>query len=368
VQNDVLKEYVARGTYIYPPAASLRIITDLFAYCREELPRWNAISVSGYHIREAGSTAVQEVAFTCANGIAYLEAARAAGLPVGDVASRISFFFNAHNNLLEEVAKFRAARRVWAGVMKRRFEVNDERAMQLRFHAQTGGSTLTAQQPQNNIARVALQALAAVLGGAQSLHTNSMDEALGLPTEEAATIALRTQQILAHETGVADTVDPLGGSYGIEALTLAIEERVLTYLDTIDEMGGMVCAIEKGYPQREIQEAAYRYQREMERGERIVVGVNRFAVDDGDTEGPRIPIQRIESRLEDEQRARVRAFKERRHGAAAESALVELERAARGGDNLMPWILRAVEAHTTAGEIADRLRAAFGTYRPHAWV
>jgi methylmalonyl-CoA mutase N-terminal domain/subunit len=276
VQNDVLKEYMARGTYIYPPAASLRIATDLLAYCRAKLPRWNAISVSGYHIREAGSTAVQEVAFTFANGIAYLEAAKEAGEPAEEIAAQISFFFNAHNNFLEEIAKFRAARRLWARIMKERFGARKERAMQMRFHAQTGGSTLTAQQPENNIARVAMQALAAVLGGAQSLHTNGMDEALALPTEKAATIALRTQQILAHESGVADTVDPLGGSYSIESLTSAIEERVRDYLKRIDDLGGTVRAIETGFQQKEIQEAAYLHQKKVGSGDRAIVGVTRF--------------------------------------------------------------------------------------------
>jgi len=368
VQNDVLKEYVARGTYIYPPVASLRIATDLFAYCRQTLPRWNAISVSGYHIREAGSTAVQELAFTFANGIAYLEAARGAGLPVEDIAGQISFFFNAHNNVLEEVAKFRAARRIWAGIMKERFGARSERAMQLRFHAQTGGSTLTAQQPENNIARVAVQALAAVLGGAQSLHTNGMDEALSLPTEKAATIALRTQQILAHESGVSDTVDPLGGAYAVEALTTAIEERVTAYLRRIDELGGTVRAIETGFQQREIQEAAFRHQQAVERGETIVVGVNRFTDQPGEPAGGSVPLQKIDPRLEEEQRARLAAFKARRDGAAAESALAAVEAAARGADNLLPLIVRAIEARATLGEIADRLRGVFGVHRPAARV
>jgi methylmalonyl-CoA mutase N-terminal domain/subunit len=368
VQNDVLKEYVARGTYIYPPAASLRIATDLFAYCRETLPRWNAISVSGYHIREAGSTAVQEVAFTFANGIAYLEAAREAGLPVDEIAGQISFFFNAHNNFLEEVAKFRAARQTWARIMQERFGAKSERAMQMRFHAQTGGSTLTAQQPENNVARVAVQALAAVLGGAQSLHTNGMDEALALPTERAATVALRTQQILAHESGTADTVDPLGGSYAIEALTAAIEERVHDYLKTIDALGGTVRAIEAGYQQKEIQEAAFRHQQAVDRGDKVIVGVNRFVEEVRPGEGPSIPIQTIDPRLEDDQRARLCAFKERRDGAAVRAALEALERAARGRDNLLPLMVRAVEARATLGEIADRLRAVFGAYRPAARI
>jgi len=368
VQNDVLKEYIARGTYIFPPASSLRVATDLFAYCRDALPRWNAISISGYHIREAGSTAVQEVAFTFANGIAYLEAARAASLPVEEIAGQISFFFNAHNNILEEIAKFRAARRVWARIMKERFKVKDERAMQMRFHAQTGGSTLTAQQPENNVARVALQALAAVLGGAQSLHTNSMDEALGLPTERAATVALRTQQILAHESGVGDTVDPLGGSYHLEALTSSIEERVLAYLLKIDEQGGTIRAIESGFQQREIQEAAFRHQRQVDEGSRVIVGVNRFKDEEAEPRGPSIPVQKIDPRLEEEQKARLLAFKRGRASGAVESALASIEEAARSGSNLLPHIVRAVEAHATLGEISDRLRAVFGSYRPAARV
>ncbi len=368
VQNDVLKEYVARGTYIYPPAASLRIISDLFAYCRRELPRWNAISVSGYHIREAGSTAVQEIAFTFANGIAYLEAAREHGIEVEAIAGQMSFFFNAHNNFLEEIAKFRAARRLWARIMKERFGAGSERAMQMRFHAQTGGSTLTAQQPENNVARVALQALAAVLGGAQSLHTNGMDEALALPTEKAATIALRTQQILAYESGVADTVDPLGGAYALEALTDTIETKAVAYLEAIDRMGGTVRAIEAGYQQREIQEAAFRAQQAIDTGETIIVGVNRFADEERSDGGPSIPILKIDPRLEAGQRARLAAFKARRDAAAAEAALAAVERAARGKDALLPVILAAVEARATLGEIADRLRAVFGSYRPVATI
>ncbi|HKN46562.1 MAG TPA: methylmalonyl-CoA mutase family protein [Candidatus Polarisedimenticolia bacterium] len=366
VQNDVLKEYIARGTYIYPPAASLRIASDIFAYCRSDLPSWNAISVSGYHIREAGSTAVQEVAFTCANGIAYLEAARKAGLPVEEIAGQMSFFFNAHNSFLEEVAKFRAARRIWARVMRERFGVLSERAMQMRFHAQTGGSTLTAQQPENNIARVAVQALAAVMGGAQSLHTNGMDEALALPTEKAATIALRTQQILAHETGAGDTVDPLGGSYAIEALTSAVEARARVYLEAIDKMGGTVKAIEAGYQEREIQEAAYRHQQAVERQEAVIVGVNRFADGGEGAGGATIPIQKIDPGSEEEQRSRLAAFKRERDSARAAAGLAEVERAARGGENLMPPILEAVERRATLGEIADRLRAVFGVYRAAA--
>jgi len=364
VQNDVLKEYIARGTYIYPPAASLRLATDIFAWCHREMPRWNAISVSGYHIREAGSTAAQEVAFTFANGIAYLEAARDKGLKVEGIAGQISFFFNAHNNLLEEIAKFRAARRLWAKIMRERFSAQGDRARQLRFHAQTGGSTLTARQPEINIARVALQALMAVLGGAQSLHTNGMDEALGLPTEKAATIALRTQQILACETGVADTVDPLGGSYALEAITSALEAKAQEYLAAIDRMGGTVRAIETGFQQREIQEAAFKTQLELERGDRVVVGLNRFTEDTpAPGEGSSIPIHRIDERLESAQRERVRAVRARRDPAACDAALAAVERSARGDENLMPSILRAVEASATVGEISDRLRLAFGAYR-----
>jgi len=368
VQNDVLKEYIARGTYVYPPAASLRIATDVFAWCREVLPRWNAISVSGYHIREAGATAVQEVAFTFANGIAYLEAVRDAGLPIEEIAGQMSFFFNAHNGFLEEIAKFRAARRVWARIMKERFKARSERAMQMRFHAQTGGSTLTAQQPHNNVARVAVQALAAVLGGAQSLHTNAMDEALALPTERSATVALRTQQILAHESGVADTIDPLGGSYALEALTTGIEERARAYLARIDALGGTVKAIETGFQQKEIQEAAFRYQKEIDAGARVIVGVNRFQDEGGEGAAPSVPIQKIDPRIEEEQRARLAAFKERRERAAVDAALASVERAARGGENLLPGILQAVETRATLGEISDRLRAVFGSYRPASGV
>lgn len=368
VQNDILKEYIARGTYIYPPGPSLRLVTDLFAWCREKMPRWKAISVSGYHIREAGSTAVQEVAFTLANGIAYLDAAREAGLPVEEIAGQMSFFFNAHNNFLEEVAKFRAARRVWARIMRERFGATVDRAMQLRFHAQTGGSTLTAQQPENNVARVALQALMAVLGGAQSLHTNSMDEALGLPTEKAATIALRTQQILAHESGVADTVDPLGGAYGIEALTTEIEARAVDYLREIDSRGGPVRAIESGYQQREIQDAAYSYQQALESGDKVIVGVNRYVAGAGGQQEGGIPILKIHPRLEQLQKDKLASFRQRRDDAAARAALDVIEQAARGRDNLMPLIVDAVEARATLGEISDRLRAVFGTHRPMAAV
>ena len=364
VQNDVLKEYIARGTYIYPPEGSLRIATDIFAWGREAMPRFNVISVSGYHIREAGATAAQEIAFTFANGLAYLEAARERGLPVEEIAGQISFFFNAHNNFLEEIAKFRAARRLWGRLLERRFAVTSPKARLLRFHAQTGGSTLTAQQPENNVARVAVQALAAVLGGAQSLHTNGMDEALALPTEKAATIALRTQQILAHETGCADTVDPFGGAYALEACTDRLEAEAVRYLEAIDRQGGTVRAIEAGYQQKEIQEAAYRAQQQMEKGERIVVGVNRY--DDGAASPgePAIPVLRVDPALEEAQRERVRALKARRDAAAAGAALDAVERAARGRDNLMPRLVAAVEARATLGEISDRLRAVFGAYQP----
>jgi methylmalonyl-CoA mutase N-terminal domain/subunit len=364
VQNDVLKEYIARGTYIYPPEGSLRIATDLFAWGREAMPRFNVISVSGYHIREAGATAAQEIAFTFANGIAYLEAAKARGLPIAEIAGQISFFFNAHNNFVEEIAKFRAARRLWGRLMERRFGVTDPRARVLRFHAQTGGSTLTAQQPENNIARVAVQALAAVLGGAQSLHTNGMDEALALPTEKAATIALRTQQILAHETGVVDTVDPFGGAWALEASTDRLEAEAMRYLEAIDRIGGTVRAIESGYQQKEIQEAAYRTQQQTERGERIVVGVNRWQETGAAAGEPAIPTLRVDPALEEGQRERVRALKAGRDQAAARAALEAVERAARGRDNLMPLLVAAVEARATLGEISDRLRAAFGAYAP----
>jgi methylmalonyl-CoA mutase N-terminal domain/subunit len=360
VQNDVLKEYMARGTFIYPPRASLRIATDIFAYCRDHLPRWNSISVSGYHIREAGSTAAQEIAFTLANGIAYLEAARDAGLDVDEIAPRISFFFNAHNDLLEEVAKFRAARRLWARIVRDRFSAKEPRSMLLRFHVQTGGSTLTAQQVENNVVRVAYQALAAVLGGAQSLHTNSMEEALSLPTERSVTVALRTQQILAFETGVADTVDPLGGSYCVERLTADLEEAARGYLDRIDRMGGVIPAIETGFVSREIQEAAYRHQLAVESNERIVVGVNRYQA----KEEPPPEIHRDDPAREGEQVRRLKRFKARRRTGPVRGALEEVARRARGKENLLPAILGAVEAGATLGEISDAMREVFGVYRP----
>jgi methylmalonyl-CoA mutase N-terminal domain/subunit len=359
LQNDILKEYIARGTYIYPPAPSLRLVTDIFAFCAREVPNWNTISISGYHIREAGSTAVQEIAFTLADGIAYVEAALAAGLQIDDFAPRISFFFNAHNNLLEEIAKFRAARRLWARIMRHRFNARDPKSMMLRFHTQTAGSSLTAQQPEVNVVRTTIQALAAVLGGTQSLHTNSMDEALALPTEAAARVALRTQQVIAHESGVAETADPLGGSYAIEHLTDEIEAQALEYLKKIEAMGGMLRAIETGYVQREIQESAYRYQKAIETQEQVVVGVNRFQVEE---ETP-VPVLRIDPALEHAQIERVRALRERRDLKAATAALNKLEQAAGTDENLLPRILECVETYATVGEISNTLRRVWGEYR-----
>ncbi len=359
IQNDILKEYIARGTYIYPPAPSLRLVTDTFAFCAREVRNWNMISISGYHIREAGSTAVQEVAFTLSDAIAYVEAALAAGLKIDDFAPRLSFFFNAHNNLLEEVAKFRAARRLWARTMRERFGARDPRSLMLRFHTQTAGSTLTAQQPDVNIVRTAMQALAAVLGGTQSLHTNAMDEALSLPTAEAARLALRTQQVIAHETGVADVVDPLGGCYAIEHLTDEIESRAADYIEKIDAMGGMLRAIETGYVQREIQDAAYDYQRAIETGEQTIVGVNSFRSE----EETALPLLRVNPAIEQAQVERLRALRTRRDAEAAEISLVKLEEAARGTENLLPRILACVEAFVTVGEISHRLRRVWGEYR-----
>jgi methylmalonyl-CoA mutase N-terminal domain/subunit len=361
IQNDILKEYVARGTYIYPPAASMRLVSDSFAFCGRELPRWNTISVSGYHIREAGSDAVQEVAFTLADGIAYVEAARAAGLEVDAFAPRLSFFFNAHANLLEEVAKFRAARRLWARIMRDRFGARDPRSQMLRFHAQTAGSTLTAVEPLNNVARTTVEALAAVLGGAQSVHTNGYDEALALPTEASARVALRTQQILAHESGVAEVVDPLGGAYAVEALTSEIEARASVLIEEIDRRGGMVAAIEAGFPQREIERRAFEHQRAVEEGSRVIVGVNRFADASG---GPPPPLHRPDPALEAAQVARLRALRDGRDDAATRAALADLRGAARGADNVFPALLRAVKARASLGEIADALRDAFGEFRP----
>lgn len=359
IQNDILKEYIARGTYIYPPRPAMRIITDLFSWAGRELPSWNTISVSGYHIREAGSTAAQEVAFTLANAVAYIEAAVEAGLNVDAFAPRISFFFNAHNNFLEEIAKFRAARRLYARIMRDRFRAKDPRSMMLRFHAQTAGSTLTAQQPDNNVVRVTMQALSAVLGGAQSLHTNGRDEALSLPTEESARLALRTQQIIANESGVTSTADPLGGSEHIEHLTDSIEAEAMDYLERIDSMGGTLIAIEKGYIQREIQNAAYDFQRSVDREQTIVVGVNRFRQD----ETASFPAFRLDPNLENQQIERLRNVRAGRSASSVETELAGLEQAARSSDNLMPHIVNCAAAFATVGEIADRLRTVFGEYR-----
>jgi methylmalonyl-CoA mutase N-terminal domain/subunit len=359
LQNDILKEYIARGTYIFPPEPSLRLITDTFAFCAREVPNWNTISISGYHIREAGATAVQEVAFTIADAIAYVEAAIKAGLEVDEFAPRISFFFNAHNNLLEEVAKFRAARRLWARVMRDRFHARDPRSMMLRFHTQTAGSTLTAQQPEVNVVRTTIQALAAVLGGTQSLHTNAMDEALALPTEDTARLALRTQQVLAHESGVADTADPLAGSYAIEELTNEIERRVVDYLDKIDALGGTLHAIESGYIQREIQNSAYEYQKAVESNDAIVVGVNSFQ----NQEERQIQTLRMDPAIEKAQIERLHALRESRDTVASETSLVRLEESARGNENVLPRILDCVEALATVGEISNRLRTVWGEYR-----
>jgi len=361
VQNDILKEYIARGTYIFPPAQALRIITDMFAFANDHLPEWNPISISGYHMREAGCTAVQEVAFTLANAIAYVEAALQAGLDVDRFAPRLSFFFNAHSNFLEEIAKFRAARRMWARIMKDRFHARNPRSMMLRFHTQTAGSTLTAQQPENNIVRTAVQAMAAVMGGTQSLHTNSFDEALGLPTEDAARIALRTQQIIGYETGAPHTIDPLAGSYYIESLTTGVEERANLYLEKIQDLGGTLRAIEKGYIQQEIQNAAYDFQQAVDHLEKVVVGVNRFQTESD--EGKSVTIQRIDPELERKQVERVRALRVRRDKTAWEAAVRKVEEAARSGDNLMPHIVEAVENCVTVGEISDALRRVFGEYK-----
>jgi methylmalonyl-CoA mutase N-terminal domain/subunit len=361
VQNDVLKEYIARGTYIYPPQQAMRIITDVFAWSNENLPEWNTISISGYHMREAGSTAVQEVAFTLGNGIAYVEAAIRAGLDVDQFAPRLSFFFNAHNNFLEEVAKFRAARRMWAKIMRERFKARSPKSWMLRFHAQTAGSTLTAQQPENNIVRTAIQAMAAVLGGTQSLHTNSYDEALALPTEASARIALRTQQVIAFESGAPLTVDPLAGSYYIESLTNEIEKRAADYLEKIEAMGGMLKAIERGYVQQEIQNAAYEYQQAVDRQEAVVVGVNQFQMQGEDEKA--VPIQRIDPALERKQVERLRALRAKRNAETWQAAIRAVEDTARSGDNLMPRILAAVEANATVGEISDAMRKVYGEYK-----
>lgn len=360
IQNDILKEYSARGTYIFPPKPSMRIITDIFSFCSQEVPQWNTISISGYHIREAGSTAVQEVAFTLADGIAYVEAALEAGLDVDEFGPRLSFFFNAHLDFLEEIAKFRAARRLWATIMRDRFKAKDPRSMMMRFHTQTAGCTLTAQQPKNNIVRVAFQALSAVLGGTQSLHTNSMDEAFALPGEEAVQIALRTQQLIGYESGVADTVDPLGGSYYIEELTEEIFTRAKEYIDKIEKLGGAASAIEQGFIQREIQDSAYRYQREIEKGERVVVGVNKFQVEE---ESPK-DLLRVDPAVRISQMERLKRLKSERDNVRVKNILSELKNAAEGKDNLMPIILDAVKDYATLGEICDALRDVFGEYQP----
>ncbi len=358
IQNDLLKEYIARGTYIYPPDASMRIITDIFSYCAEKMPRWNTISISGYHIREAGSDAVQEVAFTLANAVTYVQAAINAGLNVDNFTSRISFFFSAHNNFFEEIAKFRAARKMWATIMKTRFKARDEKSLRMRFHAQTSGSTLTAQQPENNIARVTLQALAAVLGGTQSLHTNSFDEALALPTEESVRIALRTQQIIAHESGVTDTCDPTAGSYYIEFLTKEIEKRAYQYIDKIDELGGSVEAIKKGFFQSEISNRAYEYQREIETGEKIIVGVNKYVQE----EKPVTEILKIKEEMIKQQINRIKEFKNKRDKDKVSSARQRLESATAGSENLMSPIINCVKNSVSLGEISDSLRTVFGSY------
>jgi methylmalonyl-CoA mutase N-terminal domain/subunit len=359
IQNDILKEYIARGTYIFPPAPAMRLITDVFSYCREHIPSWNTISISGYHIREAGATAVQEVAFTLANGKAYVNAALETGLAIDEFAPQLAFFFSVDNNFLEEIAKFRAARRIWGRLMQESYGARDPKSWRLRFHAQTGGSTLTAQQPENNVVRVALQALAAVLGGTQSLHTNSMDEALGLPTEHAVRVALRTQQIIAHESGVADTVDPLGGAYALEHLTDAIERRALEYMASIDTMGGALRAVESGFIQQEIQESAYLAQKAIEARESIVVGVNAFALDQ------KVPIEllQVDPEVEQAQRKSLADLRRRRDSTQVEAHLERLGAAAQAGDNLLPYMIACVEANVTLGEICGRLRSLWGEYQ-----
>ncbi len=359
IQNDILKEYIARGTYIFPPKASMRLVTDTFEFCSKQIPKWNTISISGYHIREAGSTAAQEIGFTLADGIAYTEAALKAGMDVDGFAGRLSFFFNAHNNLLEEVAKFRAARRLWAKIMKERFSAKKEKSLMLRFHTQTGGSTLTAQQPDNNIVRVAIQALSAVLGGTQSLHTNSKEEALALPAEESVRIALRTQQVIAHESGVAQTIDPLAGSYFVEALTDKLEAEAEAYINKIDELGGMTSAIEQGYVQREIQREAYRTQKEIENNECIIVGLNKFTIKE---EAPK-NLLRVDRRIQHEQIKRIETLKARRDNLEVEKNLDELKKACKGSENLMPYIVSAVRAYATLGEICNVMRDVFGEYK-----
>ena len=364
VQNDILKEYIARGTYIYPPQPSMRLITDIFAYCKDVVPQWNTISISGYHMREAGCTAAQEIALTLADGIAYVDAAMSAGLDVDDFAGRLSFFFACHNNFLEEIAKFRAARRLWARIMRDRFNAQSPRSQTLRFHTQTGGATLTAQQPENNIVRTAVQALAAVLGGTQSLHTNSMDEALALPTEKAVQIALRTQQILAYENGVGDVVDPLGGSYYIEDMTNRLEAEAMEYIETIDKLGGSLVAIEKGFQQKEIQDAAYRFQMQVEAKERVIVGVNDFVARDEIAPD----LLRVDPSIGLRQVERLRALRAKRDGAAVEALLGRLETAAHGTENLLPLMVECVEARVTLGEISHRLRRVWGEQREPVFI
>ncbi|MFB6154291.1 MAG: methylmalonyl-CoA mutase [Haloferacaceae archaeon] len=361
IQNDVLKEYVARNLYIYPPEHSMRLVTDIFEFCADEVPKFNTISISGYHIREAGSTAAQEIAFTIGNGIEYVQAALDAGLDVDDFAPQLSFFFNAHNNILEEVAKFRAARRMWATIMEERFGAENPKSKQLKFHTQTGGSTLTAQQVENNVVRVAYQALAAVLGGTQSLHTNGKDEALSLPTEKSVRTALRTQQILAHESGAADTIDPLAGSYYVESLTDDLEAEAYDILDDVDERGGMLDAIGDGWVQREIQDVAYERQREIEDGERVIVGVNRYEVEE---EEPEIDLEEVTAEDERRQLDRLESVRDERDGEAVEAALAALREAARGDENLLPYVIDAVKAYATVGEVSDVLREEFGEYKP----
>jgi methylmalonyl-CoA mutase, N-terminal domain len=359
IQNDILKEYVARGTYIFPPKPSMRLITDIFEYCSKHVPRWNMISISGYHIREAGSTAAQEIGFTLANGIAYVQAAIDVGLDVDSFGTRLSFFFNAYNDLLEEVAKFRAARRLWSKIMKERFGAKNEKAMMLRFHTQTGGSTLTAQQPMNNIARVTIQTLAAVLGGTQSLHTNSYDEALALPTEESVRVALRTQQIVAHESGIAETVDPLAGSYYIETKTNQIEKQALDYIKKIDRMGGVISAIEQGYIQKEIQRSSYRYVKDVEKKERIIVGVNKFEID----EDSKPDLLKVDFKVQEEQIKKLQTIKQNRDNKSVQNNLIELRKVADSKNNIMPAILDSVKVYATLGEICGVLREVFGEYK-----
>lgn len=359
IQNDILKEYIARGTFIYPPKPSMRLITNIFDFCTNNIPQWNTISISGYHIREAGSTAVQEVAFTLANGITYVQAAIDSGLDVDDFAKRLSFFFNVHNNFFEEAAKFRAARRLWAKIMKERFHAKDEKSMKLRFHSQVAGSTLTAQQPENNIVRVALQAMSSVLGGTQSLHTNSMDEALGLPTEKSATIALRTQQVIAHETGVTDVVDPLAGSFYVESLTDEIERQAQAYIDRIENMNGVIACIENGWIQNEIQSAAYKFQMDLEAGKEVVVGVNQFV----DSKSEAFETLKISDETSAEQVQRLTRFKQKRDNKLVKKHLDQLTRAAESNDNLMPLFIDAVDNNVTLGEISDALRNVFGLYK-----